>query len=124
MTSNKNASFYKRRKDSNHKDITRVLNRASYPTWDTHKQAEGFPDFLCLSKTFIPVLFEVKNIGEGLTPLEIKFHDTYKGPLAIIETPEHALQVMELFDGVQMSTPTYFNINHVVIREICRVERG
>jgi hypothetical protein len=90
--------FYARRKDSNHALIAEALAGAGYRVYDTHKQGDGFPDLLCVSRSGIPVLFEIKLPGEVLTKAERKFFEGYAAPLNKIEQSEEALAVMKEWD--------------------------
>lgn len=93
------------RKDSNHNKITEGFIEHGYEAYDTHKQGEGFPDTLVVSKTRIPVLFEIKLFGQRLTKAERVFHKSYQGPLHVIVTLSDGLMWMEFYDQQKIDIP-------------------
>jgi hypothetical protein len=96
LTKNSNPAFYARRKDANHDRIANALRVVSYCAYDTHKQADGFPDILCIDPvTKIVVLFEVKIPGEALTPKEKLFFASYPGYIFVVYDEQEAIERMK-----------------------------
>ena len=87
-----------RRVDGNQALIVEALRKAGYQVYLTFRIGCGFPDLLCVSKTHIAVLLEVKMPGEKLTADEKIFHDEYEGYLDIIYSTEDAITVMQAYD--------------------------
>lgn len=95
-------SYFARKKDANHNLIADVLIRAGYRCYDTHKQGNGFPDLVAITRRKIAVFFEIKQKGEKLTDAEDKFHFQFTGILHVVCTPEEALKWMDYYDGFQL----------------------
>ena len=93
---------YARRTDANHAEIADALQAAGYYVFDTHCLGKGFPDLLCVSKSHIPVLLEVKTDAGSLTPKEKLFFNEYPGPHRVVCSPEQALLTMEIYDGMEL----------------------
>jgi hypothetical protein len=98
--------IYARRVDKNQPEIVKALRKAGYRVWHTHRAGFGFPDILVLSKAHIPVLIEIKMPGEKLTPAENKFHAEYRGPIAIVDNADEAIEVMQKYDRLEIVTET------------------
>jgi hypothetical protein len=84
-----------RRRDNNHAAIREGLRQCGFFVSDTAEIGNGFPDLLAVSKSGVAVLLEVKVPGEHLTEMEKVFHVNYPGPIAIVRSPEEAIDVME-----------------------------
>lgn len=102
--SNPNLRFAAK-KDKNHNHIKEGFQQAGYDTYDTHKQGEGFPDLLVLSRSHIPVLFEIKQYGERLTNSERVFHRSYTGPLHVISTLDEGIMWITYYDDQRIDLP-------------------
>ena len=92
------------RTDSNHAEIRDAARRAGYYWVDTFQLGGGFPDAICVSKTHIPVMVEIKSPGEKLTPAEKKFRQNYPGPYCIVYSSGDLLEVMDAWDRRDIET--------------------
>ncbi len=93
---------YVRRTDANHAEIAGALQAAGYYVFDTHCLGKGFPDLLCVSKSHIPVLLEVKTDAGKLNARERQFFAEYPGPHRVVCSPEQAILTMEIYDEMEI----------------------
>ena len=93
---------YAKRTDQTQAAIVEALRAGGYFVWLTHRQGGGFPDLLCVSKSHIPVLLEVKTDAGSLTPKERLFFNEYPGPHRVVCSPEQALLTMEIYDEMEL----------------------
>lgn len=78
------------KKDSNHNAIADAFTRLGWSWWDTHQLGNGFVDGVA-GRPGINVLVEIKDGSKPpskrkLTPDEIDFHKTWRGPILIIHS--------------------------------------
>ena len=89
------------RLDSNHNEVRQALEAVGAKVYSTAALGDGFPDLIAGYKG-INILFEVKDgkkppSKRKLTPDELKWHNSWKGQVNIVETPESAiLKLLEL----------------------------
>ena len=95
-------SRFAARKDLNQPAIEDALTAAGYQWWSLHRQGYGVPDLLVLSKSGVPVLMEIKRVGEHLTDAEQEFHSEYKAPLEVVYDEQQAVDCMAYYDGFRM----------------------
>jgi Holliday junction resolvase len=86
---------YARRADGNQADIVKALRAAGCKVIATHTIGQGFPDLVVDFKGRT-ILMEVKDPSKPksdrkLTPQQKEFHDSWTGPIFIVETIEEAL---------------------------------
>lgn len=92
------------RKDGNHNAIADALREIGCSVLDLSPMGDGCPDLLIWSGRMMRyVLVEVKNgdlppSRRRLTPDQIEFHQTWRGPIVVLESVSEALQ---LFGGVR-----------------------
>lgn len=84
-----------RRKDGNHESVMEALRAASMRPHSTSALGCGFPDIV-VGFRGVNVMLEVKDgdkppSGRVLTAEEVKFHDTWAGQIAIVNSPEEAV---------------------------------
>lgn len=92
------------RKDTNQTPIVEALRRAGYSVAVIHRLGQGIPDLLIGvddGKGGVNLLLEVKVPGEKLTPDETKWHAAWKGQVAIVTSPEEALDYAFMFRCVE-----------------------
>lgn len=89
---------YAARKDSNHAEITAVLEAHGIIVIDTSALGSGFPDVLCYdaaARRFLPIEFKSNNKisrqkkGDRLKPKQKLLHAAV--PIPVAETAEQAL---------------------------------
>lgn len=91
-----------KRRDVSHNVIRGGLEMCGYWTSDTADLGSGFPDILCVSKTRIVVLLEVKSKNGVFTDDERIFFRDYPGPKAVVFDLEGAVEIMCYYDGMEM----------------------
>ncbi len=82
--------------DANQPEIIRVLRDCGVTVQPLHTVGKGTPDLLCGYRGR-NVLLEVKdrnNPRAGLTRAQQDWHATWRGQVAIVESPDEALRVM------------------------------
>lgn len=88
--------------DANQSEIVKALRLAGASVRVLSHVGEGFPD-LCIGWAVGPcrysALLEVKDgtlppSKKKLTPDEKDFHDSWKGPLFVVESAEEALRII------------------------------
>lgn len=90
---------YARKKDANQGPIVSGLIQAGYSVFDASAVGDGFPDLVVagvdrkdgIRKNWI---MEVKTIKGKLNPLQVEWHDTWRGPIHIIRSLDDALMVV------------------------------
>lgn len=90
---------YARKKDANQGPIVTGLIQAGYSVFDASAVGAGFPDLVvggvCRRtgerRTWI---MEVKTIKGKLNPLQVEWHDTWRGPIHVIRSLDDALMVV------------------------------
>jgi Holliday junction resolvase len=83
-----------KRTDANQKEIVEALRTAGASVFVVSSVGAGLPDLL-VGYRGNNFLLEVKNLagrGERLTPRELEFMDTWRGHVAIVRSPEEALE--------------------------------
>lgn len=88
----------KARTDHNQKRIVEALRRVGATVFSLHKVGQGCPDLL-VGYRGRNLLIEVKNSDQvkskrKLTPDEKQFHESWRGQVAIVETVDEALMVL------------------------------
>jgi hypothetical protein len=86
------------RTDANQSEIVAMLRKAGYSVTPTHMVGKGFPD-LTVGKHGKVWLLEVKDgskppSARKLTDDEWKWHDAWRGHVAVVESPEQALEAV------------------------------
>lgn len=86
--------------DRNHPQIVRELRKLGHSVLSLADIGGGAPDIL-VGRAERCWLFEIKDpdqppSGRALTEAEVKFHSLWKGQIAVIETTEQALKIMEI----------------------------
>jgi hypothetical protein len=85
-----------RKVDLNQQEIVRELRALGYSVRHTHTIGKGFPDIV-IGKYGRNLLVEIKREGEGLTPDEYEFFETWKGTAMVGRSAEEIHnQFMEL----------------------------
>lgn len=87
-----------KRIDSNQPDIVQALRGVGATVTPTHELGKGFPD-LAIGFRGVTYLAEIKDGSKPpskrkLTPDEQKWHETWRGQVAIIETVDQALKLI------------------------------
>jgi Holliday junction resolvase len=87
------------RKDSNHKEIIQVFRDLGATVFDTASQGSGFPDCVIGFRN-VNVLVEIKDGSlppskRKLTPDELKFHETWRGKVVVINNVEEAIELIK-----------------------------
>lgn len=98
-----NPSRFGARKDKNHDEVVAALRKENYIVDETYKTGDGFPDILVWTKTRIRfgVVLEIKFDGGKLNSKEQTYFDEHTNcAKGIVDTPEEALQLMGMFDGL------------------------
>jgi len=72
------------------------LRKAGYTVWDTHTVGGGFPDIIACNGSH-NVLMEIKMPNKKLNEKEKQFFEIWNGPIAIVNSPENAIWVMQQF---------------------------
>jgi len=81
------------RTDANQSEIVRALRAVGCSVYSLHRVGGGCPDLLVgyRGQTF---LLEVKHPQGILTPDQIDWHADWRGQVAVVHSPEEALQVV------------------------------
>lgn len=90
---------YNRRKDANQSPIVAGLIQAGYSVFDASAVGGGFTDLVVggvdrkdgIRKNWI---MEVKTVKGKLNPLQVEWHETWRGPVHIIRSLDDALLVV------------------------------
>lgn len=85
--------------DSNQTEIVEGLRKCGYSVAITSAVGNGFVDII-VGRPGSNILMEIKDPSQKpskrrLTSDQVKFHTEWKGPIAVIETLEEALAVMQ-----------------------------
>ncbi len=78
--------------DANQPEIVAALRAAGWSVAPLHFVGRGFPDLLA-GKWGVNILLELKTAKGKLTPDEIKWHDEWRGQVAIARTIANALRL-------------------------------
>jgi hypothetical protein len=83
------------RTDGNHTDVTKALEQSGMRVTSTAALGKGFPD-LVVGFRGLTMLLEVKDEAQDpnkrkLTADETKWHQSWPGHVAIVESPEAAV---------------------------------
>ena len=86
------------RVDANQPEIIQILRDCGVTVQPLHTVGQGTPDLLC-GYQGRNILIEVKDGGKVpsqrlLTQAQQDWHESWRGQVAIVETPEQALRVM------------------------------
>ena len=79
--------------DANHKQIVAALRKIGCEVQDLSRMGNGVPDLMAKLR-FRIMWLEVKSPGGRLTPHQVKWHLRWSPHVAIVETPEQAIEVM------------------------------
>ena len=84
--------------DVNQQEIMRQLIDAKASVKSLHNVGMGCPDLL-VGYRGVNHLIEIKSMwakkkNEGLTQMQVKFHDDWRGQIAIARTIEEALEIV------------------------------
>lgn len=87
------------RKDANQAAIEQVFQAAGFSVADTSALGNGFVD-LVVGGCGVNLLIEVKDGAKSpsdrrLTPKEEAFHAGWRGPIAVVETVDGALELVK-----------------------------
>jgi Holliday junction resolvase len=85
-----NRRGHKGRTDGNHSEIVQALRKAGIGAVSTASVGDGFGDVVAGFRG-VNVLLELKREGKKLTVDEVRFHETWPGQIAVVETPEEAI---------------------------------
>jgi hypothetical protein len=84
--------------DGNHAEVVKALRAAKCGVLDLARVGHGCPDLLVHAPTWphTAVLLEIKDSAKPpsarkLTEAQERFHGEWRGPLAVVTTPEEAL---------------------------------
>ena len=85
--------------DTNQPDVVRDLRQMGVSVTHLHSVGMGCPDILCGWRG-ANYAFEIKDgslppSGRRLTPMEKRWHDDWRGQVAVIHTAEEALEIMQ-----------------------------
>ena len=80
-----------RKTDANQAEIVMALRQAGRTVQSLHKLGHGVPDLL-VGYQGVNYLLEVKSRGCGLTGDEPEWHETWRGQVSVVFTPEGALK--------------------------------
>ena len=82
------------RTDANHTAIADALRWAGASVHNTHRVGGGYPDLTC-GISGMTLLVEVKTHTGTLNANERKFHDAWRGQIAVCRTVEEAVRLVE-----------------------------
>lgn len=87
-----------RRTDGNHSTIVNQCRRLGFSVFSTHTVGDGFVDIVVGHKGR-NYLFEVKDPAQPpskrkLTPDEVKFHESWRGQIDVVECVEDILRIV------------------------------
>lgn len=88
------------RVDSNHAEVIRALRAAGVLVKDTSRLGDGFGDAVALNRRLDRLrIIEIKDgakppSARRLTPAEEEFHRDWCGHVAVVTSPEEALEAM------------------------------
>ena len=83
--------------DANQPEIVEALEAAGCRVFDLHKRGRGVPDLLVVNKNGV-FLLEIKNPetkGYGLTPFQKRWHNEWRGQVAIVNSVDAAISVIQ-----------------------------
>lgn len=84
--------------DENQPELVGILRSLGMSVKITSGAHEGFPDIV-VGFGGVTVLTEIKDghkppSARKLTPSQVEFHSEFKGAITVIETPDHAIQLV------------------------------
>ena len=80
--------------DKNQAEIVKALRDIGVSVAITSNVGNGFPDLVCAARhANRNVLIEVKAEGECLTPEQVRFHASWRGPIFIVHSVAEALEL-------------------------------
>ena len=80
--------------DANHTEIAHALQATGASVHNTHRVGGGFAD-LCVGIAGLNLLVEVKTTTGRLNPNEQRFHQDWRGQIAVVRTVEEAVALVE-----------------------------
>jgi len=86
-----------RRVDATQALIVEALRKAGASVADTHAVGRGLPDLFVGYCGVLCIAMEVKSADGTLTPAERDWRETWRGPYAIVRTPEEAIEALQLW---------------------------
>lgn len=92
----------KARTDSNQEEVVKQLRQIGASVWVTSSMGHGGPDLVVGWRGTVCILFEIKDgdkpvSARALTADEINFHSRWAGPIAVVNSPEHAVTTLVEF---------------------------
>lgn len=87
---------YDAKVDQNQAEIIAALEAAGCSVANTSRLGDGFPDLVVARPGGLALPMEVKMPGKKLSKAERKWHDAWRGQVAIVYSVEDALKVMGL----------------------------
>lgn len=90
---------FAKRIDDNQNQIVKVMRDMGASVWITSSMGKGAPD-LVVAARLETIAVELKDGSKApsrrkLTPCEQKFHDNWQGKIAIIESVEEAIALVQ-----------------------------
>lgn len=82
------------RADSNQPEIVATLRGMGCTVQHLHAVGQGVPDLL-VGIRGVNLLVEVKYLGGALNPVQVAWHDAWRGQAIIVRTPEHAAELVQ-----------------------------
>lgn len=84
--------------DANQTEITQVLRQMGASVTPTHTVGNGFPD-LAIGFRGVTLLVEIKDGSKPpskrkLTPDEVEWHEAWQGQVAVVESVEDAVALL------------------------------
>ena len=96
--------YYRCRTDANQSEIVNALRKFGASVFILSRVGKGCPDLIVGWKGH-NIFMEVKN-GKTrwrLTPHQKKFHAEWQGQVAIVESPEDAIAILNLLDNISIN---------------------
>jgi Holliday junction resolvase len=86
------------RVDGNQKEIVQALRDIGASVVTCHAVGQGFPD-ICVGWQGATYLLEIKDPSkpirdQALTPSQVKFHESWRGHVAVVKTVREALEAI------------------------------
>lgn len=95
---------YAAKVDGNQAVIVDALRKAGHDVFSLAAVGKGFADLIVFTRNNVYILLEVKNSNlsksrRKLTPGQVAFRQTWRGPIITVETPLAALTVCDTITG-------------------------
>lgn len=100
------------KRDDNHAEVVKALRQAGCFVVDLADVGNGCPDLLVHGPLY-PFRWQLLEIKDGakpasarkLTPDQVRFHDSCKGPVHVVKSPAEALEAMGIYESGTVSSP-------------------